>query len=126
MIEHPSLGLPVRFTWTLSRRTTGDGRSGFRKVWVTERWPGEKEPKSRRGLIIGVRTLSNGGVEYGDYDTPTTYEAEERFRAYLVAYDLNRKPVLVLPEHACPVNPHERYGEDQVAPEFEQALAGRH
>jgi hypothetical protein len=47
------------------------------------------------GIVVGIRTLSNGttyslGEGYGN-----GYEAKEYFRAVLVATDLHRKPVLV-------------------------------
>lgn len=51
------------------------------------------------GIVIGIRTLSDGDVEYGSYEDGTTqYRPTKHFRAALVVYSLHRKPVLVLPQ----------------------------
>ena len=91
-----TLGQKVRVTQTLRRQWDGG-----RKTW--QAWPihpGE-------GIVVGKRTLSNGKLEtISEYDdvlgykeyTHTDYRATEHFAAYIVAYDLRRKPVLVKPE----------------------------
>lgn len=68
-------------------------RTVTRKVWKSSRWF-RSDPV--RGVVVGVRTLSNGRNEYQGYDEPILYCPEDRFVAYLVAYDLHRKPVYVL------------------------------
>lgn len=74
-------------------------RSTMPKCWSTEAWPG-KDHDGGEGIIVGKRTLSDGLVVYGNgYDEGTTYEPERHFTAWLVAFDLRRKPVYVLPEH---------------------------
>lgn len=50
------------------------------------------------GVIVGIRTLSNG-VRVWPVEESMRYVAESYFPAVLIAYDLHRKPVLVLPEH---------------------------
>lgn len=50
------------------------------------------------GVIVGHRTVQNNWVhydyEYGGSAVPTKY-----INAYLVAYDMRKTPVYVLPEH---------------------------
>ena len=92
-----TLGQKVRVTRTLHRWWS----EGL-KFWQSQPiHPGE-------GIVVGKRTLSNGKLEdVGDYDTllgiklgsRTEYRATEHFTAYIVAYDLRRKHVLVRPEH---------------------------
>lgn len=53
---------------------------------------------AREGVVIGKRTLANGIVHWGSYDESTYFEAKERLEAYLVAFDMRRKPFLVLAE----------------------------
>lgn len=100
-----TLGQSVLFTRTLTRRSE-EGPNGWRqhlKVWKSEAWPGQPEPEQRMGIVIGVRTLSNGENRYHGYDDGgIEYKQTETFTAYLIAHDLRRKPVLVLPEHITP------------------------
>lgn len=91
------LGERVAYTEHLRRRAAQPGEfDGPDKIWSNNhgphRWPGGE------GVIVGKRTLSNGNTHYG-YDEGTTYLQTEHFTAYLIAYDLHRKPVHVLPEH---------------------------
>lgn len=99
------LGQRVRFSTHLRRRSAGPGEFlGPDKIWSANagpfsgpdweehRWPGGE------GVIVGKRTISNGDVNYR-YDEGSDYVAAEYFTAYLIAYDLYRKPVHVLPEH---------------------------
>lgn len=55
-------------------------------------------PAQHEGVIVGQRTVQNNWVdsagEYLNYAVPTKY-----ISAYLVAYDLRKNPVYVLPEH---------------------------
>lgn len=50
------------------------------------------------GVVIGIRTLSDGNVDYGGSEDGTQYRPTRHFKAVLVAYSLYRKPVLVLPQ----------------------------
>lgn len=51
------------------------------------------------GIVIGIRTLSDGNVEFGSNEDGTTqYRPVSHFQAVLVAHSLHRKPVLVLPQ----------------------------
>lgn len=95
-------GQPVEFTRHLTRRYRHDPSGRYAtglKVWTSEDYPGQPDPEPCPGIVIGIRTLSNGTNHYHGDDEPITYRATERFTAYLVAYDMRRKPVLVLPEH---------------------------
>jgi hypothetical protein len=102
-----SLGQRVTFTWILKRYTEhrpieGDryGRTSRWKVWKNHSYPGMPEPAPQHGIIIGVRHLANGRAEY-EHEVGVVWDPcdAERLTAYLVAFDLRRKPVLVLPEH---------------------------
>jgi hypothetical protein len=106
-IDAPVLGQPVTFTRTLTRRTEYRDRESYGrkvrdrwKVWKWEHYPGQPEPEPQSGVLIGIRTLANGRAEY-EHDAGVVFypEGAERFTAYLIAHDLRRKPVLVLPEH---------------------------
>lgn len=71
--------------------------NGFGVAPRTEkRWV--PKPCALEGWIVGRRTVQNNWVdsagEYMNYAVPTKY-----ITAYLVAYDLNKNPVHVLPEH---------------------------
>lgn len=99
-----TLGQQVKFAETLKRRMTYDkqaiGKAHGRRWDSGTQWA----PVERIGVVVGRRTLSNGYVNQGYYDEPTTYHGVHTFTAYLVAFDLRRKPVLVLPEHITAVS----------------------
>jgi hypothetical protein len=100
-----TLGQRVRFQHSLHRRTKfwGVDTAQFDKFWTTMLYPPSTRTHGGEGIIIGKRTLSNGNNHYNGYDEPIVYEPKERFTAYLVAFDLQRKPVHVLPEHIEPI-----------------------
>lgn len=91
----PTLGQKVRFSIHLERDwrvPTGENAWGrfAMKVWQAVAGP------IREGIVVGVRTLSNGKRDMGeDY---ANYTAKEHFKAYIVAYDMRRKPMMVRPE----------------------------
>lgn len=58
---------------------------------------GSEVRRHREGLVIGLRNLSNGGVDYG-YEEGTQFFPESHLQAVIVAYDLRRKPFLALPD----------------------------
>lgn len=97
------LGERVRFTHQLKRRSHRlhgeDRRVGGhlydeRKFWQPEHFP----MGGHGGLVVGRRSLADG-LNSWDYDAGPTFTPERRFRAYLVAWHLDKRPVLVLPEH---------------------------
>lgn len=87
------LGDSVWFTSTLhrveERRTHKKIHARFWKVWQ----PVDHE--LRYGIVVGKRTLANGWLA-GGYGEPTVFVPEEHLTAWLVAFDLHRKPVLTL------------------------------
>lgn len=83
------LGTLVRFSRPL-QRTLDVATSANRKVWRADPY----RPGEYGGIVVGLRTLSDGEV----VDYAGTYRPERHFRAVLIAEDLHRKPVLVLPE----------------------------
>lgn len=62
--------------------------SDWDRVWT----PYNTETKL--GIVVGVRTLANGHVDY-DPDEGHTWKHGEAVHAVLVAWNLHRKPVLV-------------------------------
>lgn len=92
---------PLERVWDHSRKRWTDDPKPHLSGWD---WYREARDRERSGVIVGKRTLANGRVHLGSYDEPTTFEAEERFEAYLIAYALRRKPVLVRAEHITAVN----------------------
>lgn len=84
MSDEIQLGTKVTFDKYL-RRVSNRGR----KTWETT-------PLLAEGVLIGVRTLANGRRE-GGWEEPWYFIPSEHFRAYLIAYDLRRKPVYVRP-----------------------------
>lgn len=93
------LGDPVEFGRYLERRIVAP-RS--RRVWtptivhmLQQHKHSDHWVDRLRGVIIGTRTLANGHVEW---DEGSLFIPDQRVRAYLVAYELHRSPVHVLPE----------------------------
>lgn len=100
------LGERVRFASYLERRYVDnpDRPTKWEKKWMPKlTYKGELDGAGE-GIIIGKRTLVNGENRYNGHDEPITFIPKERVTAWLVAYDLRRKPVHVLPEHITPVD----------------------
>lgn len=55
-------------------------------------------PVLAEGVVVGERILANGTVEYGGWDGSTEFYPTGHFKAYLIAFDMRRKPVYVRPE----------------------------
>jgi hypothetical protein len=93
------LGERVHFDYSdILRRqsvTPYDIKQPMRKEWRKTQWG--KRGDLRHGLIIGVRTLSNGTITWFS-DEPIVFHPEMYFTAYLIAYDLRRNPVYLLPD----------------------------
>jgi hypothetical protein len=51
------------------------------------------------GVIVQRATLQQGGTYYNGQDDPACWMDHGTTRAYKVAFDINRTPVHVLPEH---------------------------
>lgn len=56
-----------------------------------------------RGVIVGVRTLSYCDINIVDYDGAYAPHNYRHFQAYLVAYDLHRKPIHCLLDQVEPI-----------------------
>jgi hypothetical protein len=94
-----TLGQRVRYAEHIQRRHSRPGEfDGPDKIWSAEPYPGGRT-KGGEGIIVGKRTLSNGHTQWmGEYGG-TVYSVAESFTAYVIAFDLRRKPVFVLPQH---------------------------
>lgn len=91
-----ALGQKVKFRFPLKRVAE---RKTYRKVWKPQTQ--REHATFREGIIVGVRTLSDGKARYSYYEAE--YRADTHYRAYIVAYDIRRKPRLVLPADIEPV-----------------------
>jgi hypothetical protein len=91
--EKLTLGQPVTFTATLERR----------KKLLNRSWH-EVECEERKGVVVGTRTLWDGDIEREEAEEEGTYykwfNPSTHHNAFLVAFALNRKPILV-PQSAC-------------------------
>jgi len=56
-------------------------------------------PESGTGVIVQRSTLQQGGTYAGSMDDPSCWMDHGTTRAYKVAFDINRNPIHVLPEH---------------------------
>lgn len=87
------LGQKINFEAVLKRHfkytpsPNGVGRIN-QKVWQKYKHP------NGSGIIIGIRTLSDGQVDYC-FDEPAVYKPEKYFKALLVVENLRNKPVLI-------------------------------
>lgn len=109
------LGTRVRYKRTLTRKTSyGDGVKKLEhyRQWVpTSEWELQCFGMSAKlwpeyfgeGIITGKRTLANGNISY--YDHGSNFVMKEHFEAYIVTFDLRRKPVYVLPEDLEVIQP---------------------
>lgn len=82
----------VEYDKVLIRKWARDKNNKLYKAWKT--YP---IAKTRTGIVVGIRRLTNG---YSDYieDVGNTYQQAESLTAYLVAWNMHRKIDLVLPE----------------------------
>lgn len=103
MAREFEFGDRVTFANRLDRRvqtrTWFDGSGGRRserwKMWHSFPWA------QRTGIVIGHRHLANGTTLWDD-EAGHEFEPREYLTAYLVAYAMHRRPVLVLAEHLTP------------------------
>jgi len=58
-----------------------------------------RTPAAGEGFIAQRATLQQGGTLVEGYEDPAIWMDHGTTRAYKVAFDINRKPVHVLPEH---------------------------
>lgn len=90
MMTEFKLGEQVQYTHRLFRHHR-DGR----RIWDTI--PIATPPV--KGIIVGKRTLYDGKVDYGNWEEPTTFTAENHFEVYLVVTNIRQKPFPILPIH---------------------------
>lgn len=116
MSDYLPLGTRVTFDMadTLGRHSdrlpTGHpARHGYLKVWRSN--PYAKRGTTQTGVIAGVRTLADGYASWPYSDEPIVFYPESHFPAYLVAFDLRRKPVYLRIEDVRP----ERGGESDAS-----------
>jgi hypothetical protein len=86
------------------------------RLWVTETFAREHLhsgltmlkyvygiPPAGEGVIVQRATLQQGGTYYNGSDDPSCWMDHGTTRAYKVAFDINRTPIHVLPEHITPL-----------------------
>lgn len=92
----PRLGAPVMFLHGNRLRRSYRSMSPHpRKEWQRVKHDGGD---AVQGILVGVRTLSDGINVYYGHDEPIEYRPDKHFTVYVIAYDLRRVPVLVLPQ----------------------------
>ena len=96
-----TLGQPVMFTNPLQRCVGEYERGRETKTWEST-WGPEFGP-ALKGIIVGKRSLADGHRVYLGEDEGLAFAPTARFPAYMVAFDMNRKPALVRPEHITPI-----------------------
>ena len=88
----------------MTKYMLGDKVRVQRIIEAEKRWDHEAKHTKRRwvsreweldGIVIGHRHVQEGIVDYLPY---SAFTSEKYIECYLVAYDLHRKPVHVLPE----------------------------
>lgn len=106
-----ALGQRVRFTTYLVRgyKSGSSWMDPATKFWTPEDRLGKPNPGGE-GVIVGRRTLADGTVRYLGEDG-TTFTPSRHYTAWLVAFDLRRKPVHVLPEHLTALPAQHQLGE---------------
>jgi hypothetical protein len=87
-VAEPAFGARVAIEARLEREYQQDGNVG-RKLWKRRMLPSVEA-----GILIGVRTLSNGIVHYWGEDGGIEYRAKEHFKAALVVTGPRSKPFL--------------------------------
>lgn len=98
------LGQRVRYAEHIVRRGARDWEPAEpHLLWSGEAYPG-KRLDGGEGIIIGKRTLTEGNVIWHGPEDGSEYKATKHFAAYIIAFDLHRKPVHVLPEHITPLS----------------------
>lgn len=112
-----ALGDRVRFTHNVVKARVSHGVT-WKVVGVPVRfvdymdenkqWQREDRPLTE-GVIVGARTLSDYSLDYYgeglEYERIISCVPGTGRKAWLVSYDLRRKPVLVLDEHVKAVEP---------------------
>ncbi len=99
------LGTEVQFKRSdiLHRRSSLEGRHTKEAYIVPAEWAKSGYLTGETlGVIVGVRTLSNGEV-YWEFEGIPRYVRKETVRAYLVAYDMNRDIVRLKVEDVHPL-----------------------
>ena len=72
----------------------------FRYEWIKVNGRHRQKPLITTGIIIGSRTLRDGHIVYESHDDgqESCFITDKIFKAYLVATDMKRNPVYVLPK----------------------------
>lgn len=104
-ITQLALGTRVRCSNTLHRTSSPSIEHTAGGYAVEKRWePHHLElfrfqhpERSGEGIVVGIRTLSNGQASY--YEDHTAFRASGTVTAVIIAHHLRRKPVYALPEH---------------------------
>jgi hypothetical protein len=89
----PLLGEKIEFNCQLHRKKIyKENTSGYRRRWKV--WETVKFDTPMQGIVIGVRTISNGPTDF-DSEAGYMYSPKEHFKALLVATTLHSKPILI-------------------------------
>lgn len=120
------LGDGVTFSHHLKRVTStrfdADEPSAYRRSKTIKAWKRVDFLVEGRGVVVGKRTLANGERYYIGPDEGSTFVPEEYVHAYLVSFDMRRKPVYVLAEDLTLIHtPKVERADSAVTVEFADA-----
>jgi len=94
------LGMAVQYRQPLRRKYVPRERSstGYaRHEWQHDAY--WKEARWEDGVIVGVRTVQDGDYDIGGWEEQAFLYNRTYKTAFLIAFDLRQKPVLVAPEN---------------------------
>jgi hypothetical protein len=86
------LGEPIRFDQVLVRKESNERLRSENHNSYLKYWENKALGKQEHGIVVGVRTLSNGIKTYCE---ALLYKPKYYFKALLVITDLRKKPVFV-------------------------------
>lgn len=104
MKKYLPLGAEVRILGSLQKKQEWiSGTGTLRTEWRPVPFP-PLGAIGTGGVIVGVRTLSCCDTNIVDYDGACAPHNYRHFQAYLVAYNLHRKPIHCLLDQVEPIN----------------------
>lgn len=93
-----ALGDRVKFSRNLTRSSYPEIDPRANRTRYIKRWKPSNFIDPREGVIVGKRTIWDGERYLIGYDEGYTFSPVSHQEAYLVAFDLRRKPVFVAAE----------------------------
>ena len=98
-MSHPQLGARLRFDMR-DKLIRGEERINDKSLWAARRvWRVNPWARSEitHGVLVGIRNLSEGVVT-SHYGEASEYRPDHWVTVYLVAFDIRRNPIYLMPE----------------------------